>query len=345
MTATRRWLLNFGLVLLSVILCLAGVELLLHWLDYEYRPLKIEVRNPEKARLQHIFQDEYFVYDPLLIWRPKPGGEIFNSQGFRGPILATHKSPEEYRIFAVGDSNTLGWSGSTGAHWPGYLDRLIRQHDDRSNVVNAGVYGYSSYQGLQRFRECLAFDPDLVLISFGANDAHRVRAPDREFARDSTVKWSPAGILLRYRLGQLLLGGWALISSGSSQALLPRVSLAEYRQNLVEIIRLARERGILVVLLTRPYTGSIDDETWWKNFAHEYNLATADVAAGEGVLLVDVYSHFKGKTDYFADESHFTEAGHRIAAEIIYENLQLVLASDNRFGDSNAGPAVKARAD
>ncbi|MGB5891890.1 MAG: SGNH/GDSL hydrolase family protein, partial [Thermoanaerobaculia bacterium] len=260
MTGAKHWLVNLGLVLLSVIVCLAGAEMLLRWLDYEYRPLKIEIRDPEKARLQHIFGDEYFVYDPLLIWRPKPDGEIFNSQGFRGPELAAHKPPEEYRIFAIGDSNTLGWSGSTGANWPGDLDRLMRRHDDRFKVVNAGVYGYSSYQGLQRFRESIAYDPDLVLISFGANDAHRVRTPDREFARDSTVKWSPAGLLQRYRLGRLLLGARTRFFAGPSQPLHPRVSLADYRQNLMEIIRLARDRGILVVLLTRPYTGRIDDE-------------------------------------------------------------------------------------
>ncbi|TNF71970.1 MAG: SGNH/GDSL hydrolase family protein [Acidobacteria bacterium] len=322
MTGTRRWLVNLGLVLLSIIFCLVAAELLLHWLDYEYRPLKIEVRNPEKARLQHIFQDEYFVYDPLLIWRPKPDGEIFNSQGYRGPELAAHKSPEEYRIIAIGDSNTLGWSGSAGAHWPGYLDGLMRRHGDGFSVVNAGVYGYSSYQGLQRFRESIAYDPDLVLISFGANDAHRVRTPDGEFARDPTVKWNPAGFLQRYRLGRLLLGARTRLLPGSSEAVQPRVSLDDYRRNLTEIIRLARERGIEVVLLTRPYTGRIDDEHWWKNFAHEYNLATAEVAAGEDVPLVDVYSHFKGKPEYFADESHFTAAGHLLAAEIIHETLE-----------------------
>ncbi len=322
MTAAKHWLVNIGLVLLSSILCLVVAEQLLRRMDYEYHPLKIEIRDPEKARLQHIFQDEYFVYDPLLIWRPKPDGEIFNSQGFRGPVLTTHKSPEEYRIFAIGDSNTLGWSGSTGANWPGYLHGLMRQNGDRFSVVNAGVYGYSSHQGLQRFRECITFDPDLVLISFGANDAHRVRTPDREFARDSSVKWNPVGLLQRYRLGRLLLGARTRFLAGPSQPLHPRVSLADYRQNLMEIIRLARDRGILVVFLTRPYTGRIDDQYWWKNFAHEYNLATAEVAAEEDVLLVDVYSQFKGQTEYFADESHFTAAGHRLAAEIIYEALQ-----------------------
>ena len=102
---------------------------------------------------------------------------------------------------------------------------------------------------------CLALEPDLVLISFGANDAHRVRTPDREFARDPTVKWNPAGLLQRFRLGQLLLGARARLLPGSRQAHHPRVSLAEYRRNLSEIIRLARERGVLVALLTRPYTG------------------------------------------------------------------------------------------
>lgn len=323
MSRVKTWLMNLGLVLVSLVLCLTGAEVILRWLDYEYRPLKIQVRNPEQARLQHIFQDEYFVYDPLLIWRPRPDGEIFNAQGYRGPELDADKSPEEYRILAIGDSNTLGWGGSAGAHWPGYLHELMRQEDERVRVVNAGVYGYSSYQGLQRFRESLALGPDLVLISFGANDAHRVPTPDREFARQPAIRWNPAGLLQRFRVGRLLLGARMRVLPGSDKTLHPRVPLAEYRQNLTEMVRLARKREIEAVLLTRPYSGRIDDEQWWKNFAHEYNLATAEVATAEDVLLVDLFSHFKGKPDYFADESHFTAVGHRLAAEIVHEALIL----------------------
>ncbi len=67
----------------------------------------------------------------------------------------------------------------------------------------------------------------------------------------------------------------------------------------------------IVVLLTRPYMGRISNERQWKNFAHESNLVTAEISVGEKVPLVDVYSHFKGQLGYFADESHFTVAGHR----------------------------------
>ena len=46
----------------------------------------------------------------------------------------------------------------------------------RFRVANAGVYGYSSFQGLRRFHELLRYHPDVVTWSFGANDAQTLRA-------------------------------------------------------------------------------------------------------------------------------------------------------------------------
>jgi hypothetical protein len=90
------------------------VEGLLRLVGYSYTPLKIEVIKKNEWRPYHAFQDKNFVYDPALIWRPKIGLSIFNSQGYRGRELAPTKGARELRIFAFGDSNTLGWRGPAG---------------------------------------------------------------------------------------------------------------------------------------------------------------------------------------------------------------------------------------
>jgi lysophospholipase L1-like esterase len=64
----------------------------------------------------------------------------------------------------------LGWAEADGPHWPGYLGEILGASGDRT-VVNAGVYGYTSFQGLRRLKQCLDQQPDLVLISFRINDA------------------------------------------------------------------------------------------------------------------------------------------------------------------------------
>ncbi|MCX6355267.1 MAG: hypothetical protein NTZ78_10245 [Candidatus Aureabacteria bacterium] len=90
-------------------------------IDYNYSPLHIQVLKKNERRDYHSFNDDYFTYDPYLFWRPRSGFSIFNSQGFRGKELPTVKG-DEYRIFAFGDSNTLGWRGKNGPNWPLYLE-------------------------------------------------------------------------------------------------------------------------------------------------------------------------------------------------------------------------------
>jgi phospholipase/lecithinase/hemolysin len=52
-----------------------------------------------------------------------------------------------------------------------------------------------------------------------------------------------------------------------------------------------------------------------------YTAATVSGAAARDVPVIDVYSRFKTSDDLFADESHFTDAGHQLAARAIAREL------------------------
>ena len=316
-----------GLLLGSLVLTLLVLEVGLAVIGYEYAPMSIQIGQAGDARGFHVFEDANFEYDPNLIWRPKPSQSIFNRQGFRGPELADTRMPGEVRIFTVGDSNTLGWAGADGPNWPQRLHELAAQEHERAVVVNAGVWGYASFQGVRRFRETLAFDPDIVLVSFGSNDAHRVLVGDREYAANPVRETGLGQLLRQSRLGELLLAAADAASRRRPGEVQPRVSLDEYRANLTTMVQEGRDRGVQVVLLTRPYEGQIDNAYWWKNWGDDYNVVTAEVARDTDVPLVDVYSYFKDRTELFADESHFTAEGHELAADIIFDHLKPLIRS------------------
>ena len=318
---------RLALVVGALLLGLWAVEKTLDLIDFEYRPMTVEIgEGVQDARYYHSFADTAFVYDPRLIWRPRAGIGIFNRQGLRGRVLDPAEARESLLVVAIGDSNTLGWAGSDGANWPAIAGRVWRRGGLEVEVVNAGVWGYSSFQGVERMREVMTYRPDVVLVSFGANDAHRVTRSDREFA-------GRPGVLpgLRRRLGGLRLAQlltrvehrWV----GRGDELEPRVDLEEYRRNLSRIAELGREGGARVVLLTRPFVGSVHHPLWWKNFGPDYNRATAEAAAELGLPLVDVYSYFKGRDEYFADESHFTRAGHELAGRWVATDLMPLMAA------------------
>jgi lysophospholipase L1-like esterase len=312
---------KLGLVFASVLVAAILMELLLVIAGYNYSPMRVELGGGD-ARERHLFQSRSFIYDPDLIWRPKKGYSVFNSQGFRGPLVTSEKDPQSLRVFTLGDSNTLGWADAEGANWPQYLQELLRGVVDGASVINAGVWGYTSYQGVSRFKEVLDYNPDIILVSFGSNDAHRVAVSDQEFADRPIRKIDLDRTLIRFKLGQLLLATMDRFSGREYTELKPRVSLPNYRKNLTWIVDEATKRNIDVVFLTRPYIGGINNELWWKNFAHEYNQATVEVAEQHNVTLVDIFSFFKNKAELFADESHFNEQGHRDAAQILFEAIR-----------------------
>jgi lysophospholipase L1-like esterase len=122
-------------------------------------------------------------------------------------------------------------------------------------------------------------------------------------------------------VGQLLISIADKVGARPAERLVPRVSLPEYRANLDEIIRIGGERRVTVVLLTRPFIGDSPDALWWKNFAPAYNAETLATARRRRVPAIDVYGFFRDRRELFGDESHFTEAGHRVMARLVYERI------------------------
>ncbi len=338
-----KLLARLGLAAVALFAALVVAEQVLRAVGYDYLPMTVNVRRTTDARLYHVFADENFVYDPEAIWRPRAGFGVFNAQGFRGPELAVEKPKGQARIFALGDSNTLGWAGEEGAHWPGELGAILAAERPGTAVVNAGVWGYSSYQGLQRLALVLEHDPDLVLISFGGNDAHRVARSDREFASTSAAMRALQQRLIRYRLGQLVVSTADRLGAPARSEPTPRVALDDYRANLEQMVGRVRAAGAEAVLLTRPYEGELLDETWWKNFGADYNLATVEVAEALGAPVVDLYSFFKSRERLFGDESHFTAEGHRRAAEIVAVHLRPLLASSLPSSEDQANQQAVGR--
>jgi lysophospholipase L1-like esterase len=318
---------NITLLIFSVFFTLIISEIFLRVIDYNYSPVKIELKNEVLAnsdwRDYHAFEDDHFVYDPNLIWKPKKNYSVFNSQGFRGRELG-YKKNGEFRIFTIGDSNTLGWQGEQDApNWPMYLEDLIRGSNKRITVTNVGVWGYSSFQGLRRFQEILQYQPDMVIISFGSNDAHQVIFSDEEYAGQNK-QTDIYKKILNFRISKLIIAfhdKLILFRKEDGKLLTPRVSLRDYKSNLNEIIKTAKENNIKTVLLTRPFIGESPDKLWWKNFGPAYNSTTMDVAKNNGIPVVDVYEYFKDKDLYFTDVCHFTRLGHKIAAALIYDKI------------------------
>jgi lysophospholipase L1-like esterase len=287
--------------------------------------------GPDDWRLATITGDEFREPDPVLLWRPVACNP-YSSQRFKGPTATVPKPPGVCRVMCYGDSLT---DGPPKGGWPTWLRRLLTWHPPdptrRFEVLNAGVAGYSSHQGLRRFQqEVDQFDPDLVLVSFGWNDAATVNGrPDRSFQLPPWPLISCQRALVRYRLYLVLMyyarGARTAPPVAPGGVVRPRVGIEEYLANLDGFRTEALARGIPIVFLTRPHKipgAELAKNSTWRGSVPRYNAALVDWAAKRNACLLDVQRYFETLSPaLFADECHLTPEGYQRLGDLVLDRL------------------------
>ncbi len=76
-------------------------------------------------------------------------------------------------IVAFGDSLTAGFGADTGNSYPDFLEKDLNQAGYRYQVINQGVSGNTSKDGVDRLADVLNVKPVLVIVAFGGNDGLR----------------------------------------------------------------------------------------------------------------------------------------------------------------------------
>jgi acyl-CoA thioesterase-1 len=73
----------------------------------------------------------------------------------------------------LGDSITAGYHLEPGQAWPDALQITLDQRGYHYKVVNSGVSGNTSKDGVDRLKEVLRLHPAVVSVEFGGNDGLR----------------------------------------------------------------------------------------------------------------------------------------------------------------------------
>lgn len=76
-------------------------------------------------------------------------------------------------IACFGDSITAGYGVAPGLTYPDDLQHDLDARGYRYRVVNAGISGNTSKDGVDRLRDILALHPAVVIVEFGGNDGLR----------------------------------------------------------------------------------------------------------------------------------------------------------------------------
>lgn len=313
---------------------------------------------------RHVFSDPYenqigffklLTYDPVLYWRGRAFAAIpdtheqLNSRGFRGPEFQDAKPPGTLRVVCMGDSATFGLVNDVPNHftynptYSGELGRMLKARfpGHTVEVMNAGVIGYSTLQGLRLLKfEVRHWQPDIITIRYGFNDHLGVEPnyfPTFE-PRNLLLRWAQ-DTALEFRTYQFLTLvrthiQWRAVTHGVPRGV--RVPLEEFDYNLRRMVEEGRRTGARIILLTAPMAPLVPEITSNKSFLdpagfssydallathREYEDAVRRVAAALQIDLVDSSRELeaRGLGQFFSryDVAHPNGNGHiAIAGEL-----------------------------
>lgn len=76
-------------------------------------------------------------------------------------------------IACFGDSLTAGYGADDGQSYPDFLQKDLDQAGFRYRIVNEGISGNTTKDGVDRLPEVVALHPAVVVLEFGGNDGLR----------------------------------------------------------------------------------------------------------------------------------------------------------------------------
>ncbi|MFA6093442.1 MAG: GDSL-type esterase/lipase family protein [Elusimicrobiota bacterium] len=250
----------------------------------------------------------------------------------RSKVFEASSGQRDLNILCLGDSCTFGLGAPKGSSCPDHLQRLFDAvYPGRVRVINQGVPGANSSMILRNLEKNIErYRPQVVLLLVGLNDASNLRQGNQYL-----FMHGPRAFLLKAdavlscsRVYKFLkhfthLGGHGRTWDKEGRFLL-RGTLSEadagiFRQalayNLQEILRVCRERKILLVLQT------YDQEDWPSAVAVEF-------ARSRNIPCIDHRGLFKGEADksrFFAKDGHPNAEGYLRAARNIQKTLFPIL--------------------
>lgn len=282
-----------------------------------------------------------------------------NEYGFRGPEI-TKENKEIFRIIVVGGSTTFG-TGATSDETtiPGYLQKKIETNHPELDfeVINGGIGSANSETELLFVKNTLlGFEPDLIIIYDGMNDAvHRpVFVFDKnEKNNESTLRLIVNELekifLQQYRTPVFIY--YTVFKDPNLRFNFPNLdsvtdftTVSKWKTHLLEICVLGRNEGFSTVIVVQPIVGS-GNKPLTKNelkFApyNERVLGTVGTIKAMANSLTDMQSYCTKTADFtnifdgiedpiFFDIAHVSDLGNEIIAENLYQLIFPIIINEN----------------
>jgi len=257
-----------------------------------------------------------------------------NQEGFRGSMIPIEKKPGTIRLLFLGTSITFGWGVKAEQAFPEIVRKELAKAYPEITIetVNAGVPGYSSFQGLQYLKKMLpVYRPDVVLAEFGINDGTMaVGKEDKDWQPRFSDKIRLE--LRRSGWGRLVLrlfrplikkpaiaDVWQTWDQAketfyriSMSGTMTRVAHSDFEANLKEMATLCQKSGPLFFV----YIPSLYNEYGKKRLIPSVNFTPSNAVPIHQILLAYPTEAIESSLLPF-DEAHLSVAGHKVVGDYV----------------------------
>jgi len=307
-----------------------------------------------------------------------------NSQGMRGEDYPGEAF--SYRILAMGGSTTLCYFLDDAKTWPALVQKTLDKTTD-GRAVWIGNIGKNAMTTRHHALQMICFVPqyrcDAILLLVGINDLiSRLSSPENynsAFINDDRLRRETFSVIPDRMIHPFYkrLGFWKLARQTKNYfsqhaketdfrnelqklrdyrrnsraiATLPDLSraLEEYARNLTEIIKLANQKNIRLILMTQPalwrndmtpeeqaalFFGFIGDPHVAADRAYyspevlaegmqRYNQKLLELGRQYGVECIDLAAKLPQNLHVMYDDCHFTEYGAQLVAAMVVDYLK-----------------------
>ncbi len=351
-SADRRaeWRNRLGLLLASTLLSLIVLEGALRFLA------------PESTNINHM--PTLYQPDPEMGYRYVPGGRSYiqrlefrgeveiNSDGFFDSELPQARRAGVARVVTLGDSFVAGLEAGRGRNYPDQLENLLGGSGGHpTEVFNLGMDGIGTLEAKVIFeRYALAYEPDVVLVSFYRNDIwdvtkgivhrdvhrgyvliYRTEAQRAELAAEVDRTLAGGRGLLRAAIQRSYLLralwtqwrhriGWPWLSLSRniakaeiSGSLSREQALAEIADLVESMARLCEARGCRLALVAIPTRDEAESDQPWRA------QGLLEQLASRGVATLSLLEPFRersaaGEVLYWRYDAHCNTRGYALIA-------------------------------
>lgn len=290
------------------------------------------------------------IYEEKGILQLKPNQHFstinINSHGFRGPETTIEKPENVFRMFMVGGSTTFG-AGSTSDYTtiPSILQVKLQEANPTKNIeiINAGIPFADSFREAYYIKNrILEFDPDIIIIYDGWNDAFHKRIYDKAIQeidnqegykiKFKNFPFYRTPFVINKILGQNSNEDSKIEKNNNHEI------ISNWRNNWLDLCETGNQKGFKTIIVVQPLVGTGNKilSSYESKYLNDSKSDIIEIIYGLTTQLEILETTCFSTADFtnaldeisepiFYDQGHMNDHGNEIIAEKFFNLLNPIL--------------------